>query len=142
MELEKKSAVASSSSEAAKQDDADADADADSATKKPKKRVRGGGSGGATATDKRRFRLRQTELDRIQRLLQRSVDKEAGKAPEESELSEDNPDGRESQHHCSGLLPGGVGREIHLLRQCLIVETTVFLFFFQWTFPSTRTKTS
>eukprot|EP00095_Tigriopus_kingsejongensis_P003980 maker-scaffold141_size315519-snap-gene-0.12 protein:Tk03980 transcript:maker-scaffold141_size315519-snap-gene-0.12-mRNA-1 annotation:"glutamic acid-rich protein" len=42
--------------------------------------------------DRKRFRLPQAELDRILRLLQRSVDKEAGKL-EGPDLSEDNPDG-------------------------------------------------
>ncbi len=43
----------------------------------------------------RRFLLPTAELDRIQRLLQRSVDKEAGKEVTASDLSEDNPDGCE-----------------------------------------------
>ncbi len=41
----------------------------------------------------RRFRLPKAELDRIERLLKRSVDKESGKECE-LELTEDNPDGR------------------------------------------------
>lgn len=44
--------------------------------------------------EKKRFRLPKEESDRILRLLKRSVDKETGKLPGASELSEDNPDGR------------------------------------------------
>ncbi len=64
--------------------------DKDKEEGKPKKRGRT-----AAAADKRRFGLAKGELERVERLLQRSVDKEAGKAPADAELSEDNPDGRE-----------------------------------------------
>jgi len=54
----------------------------------------------ATSSDKKassekRFQLPKKELERIERLLQRSKDKEEGKEVEEAELKEDNPDGRE-----------------------------------------------
>ena len=45
---------------------------------------------------RRRFRLSKSELERIERLLKRSVDKESGKSLDDKELSEDNPDGRKS----------------------------------------------
>ena len=53
---------------------------------------------GAPKADKRRYRLPKAELERVERLLKRSVDKEAGRTGGEDamELSEDNPDGRES----------------------------------------------
>ena len=42
------------------------------------------------------FTLSSEERERIERLLKRSFEKESGKELDESEMTEDNPDGRES----------------------------------------------
>ena len=60
-----------------------------SASKSKKK----GKSGPATVMQKR-FRLPKEETERIERLLQRSVDMESGKECDLN-VTEDNPDGRE-----------------------------------------------
>ena len=45
--------------------------------------------------DKKTFKLTSTEKSRIEKILQRAVDKEEGKLDESSvSISEDNPDGR------------------------------------------------
>ena len=45
--------------------------------------------------DKKRFQLPQDELQRIQKILKKAVDKESGKLSENDvSLTEDNPDGR------------------------------------------------
>lgn len=64
-----------------------ASAPSSTSPKKSKKK-----SSNSTAST-RRFRLPKDELERIERLLKRSVDKESGKECE-LELTEDNPDGR------------------------------------------------
>ena len=45
------------------------------------------------AEDKKSFKLPSGELERIERLLKRSFEKESGKLDSESEMTEDNPDG-------------------------------------------------
>ena len=49
---------------------------------------------------KRLFILPKNELERVERLLKRSVDKEAGKLALQ-DISEDNPDGRKFRNHIS-----------------------------------------
>ena len=45
--------------------------------------------------DKKRFQLPQDELQRIEKILKKAVDKESGKLSENDvSLTEDNPDGR------------------------------------------------
>ena len=60
---------------------------------KSKKGKKKSGGSGAPAMQ-RRFRLPKEETERIERLLQRSVDRESGKECDLN-VTEDNPDGRE-----------------------------------------------
>lgn len=78
------------------------------------------------SSKKRMFILSEQELERIQRLLKRSVDKESGKL-DDMELSEDNPDGRKT------------------LNDSVVLRLTLawlFLHILQWTFLSTKMRIS
>ena len=44
--------------------------------------------------DKKMFKLEESENQRINKILQKAVDKETGKLSEDESLTEDNPDGR------------------------------------------------
>ena len=47
------------------------------------------------------FKLHESELQRINKILQKAVDKETGKLSEDDEsLTEDNPDGRKYPELC------------------------------------------
>ena len=61
---------------------------------KSKKGKKKKGSGANATTMQKRFRLPKEETERIERLLQRSVDRESGKECD-LDVTEDNPDGRE-----------------------------------------------